>query len=136
MVTAPAQPPIATLPEAEKAVPALLNLYPALVLLSAFLLFQTELILAKYILPWFGGAPAAWNACMLFFQLVLFAGYAYSHWIARHHSRQRQGRIHLLLLALALAALFVSLLWWGSPLTPDVRWKWRLADRPVTHILL
>ena len=122
--------------ESEKSTPAPLNLYPALVLISAFLLFQTELILAKYILPWFGGAPAAWNACMLFFQMVLFAGYGYSDWVTRYQSRQRQSRLHLLLLAIASAALVVSLVWWGSPLTPDVRWKWRLTDSPVTHILV
>src|ERR1700740_1417488 len=37
-------------------------------LLGAFLLFQMELIVAKQILPWFGGSPAVWTTCMLFFQ--------------------------------------------------------------------
>ena len=41
---------------------------------SAFLLFQVQPLIARYILPWFGGAPSVWSTCMLFFQLVLLAG--------------------------------------------------------------
>jgi hypothetical protein len=44
---------------------------------GAFLLFQVQLILGKYILPWFGGTPAVWTTCMLFFQLLLLGGYLY-----------------------------------------------------------
>src|ERR1700687_2089497 len=122
MNTVTAQPGSLISPQVKEHLPmaSLINFYPVLVLVSAFLLFQTELILAKYILPWFGGAPAAWNTCMLFFQLVLLAGYGYSDWIARHHSRQRQGRLHLLLLALALGPLFGRLLGGGAPLPPHV----------------
>ena len=47
--------------------------------LSAFLLFQVQPIIGKFILPWFGGSPAVWTTCMLFFQCLLFAGYAYAH---------------------------------------------------------
>jgi hypothetical protein len=49
------------------------------VFLSAFLLFWTQLILGKFLLPWFGGTPAVWTACMLFFQVLLLAGYLYAH---------------------------------------------------------
>ena len=48
----------------------------AAIFLGAFLLFQVQLIIAKAILPWFGGAPAVWTTCMLFFQTLLLAGYA------------------------------------------------------------
>jgi len=54
-------------------------LFAATIFISAFLLFQVEPILAKYILPWFGGAPAVWTTCLLFFQILLLGGYAYAH---------------------------------------------------------
>ena len=49
------------------------------IFVSAFLLFQVQPIISKMILPWFGGSPAVWSTCMLFFQMVLLAGYAYAH---------------------------------------------------------
>jgi len=56
-------------------------LYALTIFLSAFLLFQVQPIIAKIILPWFGGSPAVWTTCMLFFQSVLFLGYVYAHWL-------------------------------------------------------
>ena len=53
--------------------------FAATILLSAFLLFQVQPLISKFILPWFGGCPAVWTTCMLFFQVVLFAGYSYAH---------------------------------------------------------
>src|SRR5512140_3042896 len=58
-------------------------LHAATVFLSAFLLFLVQPVLAKQILPWFGGAAIVWTTCMVFFQLVLLLGYAYAHAIAR-----------------------------------------------------
>jgi len=52
--------------------------YAAVSLLSAFLLFLVQPLIAKAILPWFGGAPSVWTICLLFFQSALLAGYAYS----------------------------------------------------------
>lgn len=49
------------------------------VFLSAFLLFQVQPLLSKFILPWFGGSPAVWTTAMLFFQSALFAGYVCVH---------------------------------------------------------
>ena len=49
-------------------------LYALTIFLSAFLLFQVQPIIAKMVLPWFGGSSAVWTTCMLFFQLVLLAG--------------------------------------------------------------
>ena len=46
---------------------------------GAFLLFQVQPLIAKYILPWFGGGPTAWSTCMVFFQVLLLAGYGYAH---------------------------------------------------------
>ncbi len=53
--------------------------FAATIFVSAFLLFQVQPLVSKYILPWFGGSPAVWTTCMLFFQTLLFGGYAYAH---------------------------------------------------------
>jgi len=111
------------------------NLFPATVLLSALLLFQTELIMAKYILPWFGGTPAVWNTCMLFYQTVLLAGYAYSHWLCTRFDGREQTRIHMGTVAVALVILAITIVLWGSPLTPSAHWKYVLSGNPVLHIL-
>jgi len=88
-------------------------LYAFTILLSAFLLFQVQPIIAKMILPWFGGSAAVWTLCMLFFQLLLVAGYLYSHWVVRLSARA-QSIVHIALLALGVAAL---------PILPDAGWK-------------
>ncbi len=54
-------------------------LFALTIFLSAFLLFQLQPMMGKYILPWFGGAPAVWTTCMLFFQALLVVGYGYAH---------------------------------------------------------
>ena len=82
---------------------------PAFILaifLSAFLLFQVQPIIARYILPWYGGSPAVWTTCMLFFQVGLLLGYTYAHLlVSRFRDRPRwQAGIHLGLLALSLSA--------------------------------
>src|SRR5512134_1514055 len=89
-------------------------LYAVTILLSAFLLFQVQPIIAKMILPWFGGSAAVWTTCMLFFQLLLVAGYAYSHWSIRALAPRTQTLVHLVLLAAGIAAL---------PILPDAAWK-------------
>lgn len=53
-------------------------LFAVTIFTSAFLLFQVQPLLAKFILPWFGGTPAVWTMCMLVFQMLLFGGYAYA----------------------------------------------------------
>ena len=89
-------------------------LYAVTILLSAFLLFQVQPIIAKMILPWFGGSAAVWTTCMLFFQLLLVGGYAYSHWSIRALRPRTQTLVHLALLAAGIAAL---------PILPDASWK-------------
>ena len=89
-------------------------LYAVTILLSAFLLFQVQPIIAKMILPWFGGSAAVWTTCMLFFQLLLVAGYVYSHWLIRALRSRGQAVLHIALLAAAVAAL---------PILPDASWK-------------
>ena len=65
-------------------------LHAATIFLSAFLLFLVQPILAKQILPWFGGAAIVWTMCMVFFQFVLLLGYAYAHWLASRPNPRRQ----------------------------------------------
>jgi len=94
---------------------------------SAFLLFQVQPLIGKFILPWFGGSPAVWTTCMLFFQVVLFLGYAYAHATCRWLSPRGQMRLHLVLLGLALLSL---------PIAPDVSWKPSDSEQPAWRILL
>jgi hypothetical protein len=89
-------------------------LYGLTILLSAFLLFQVQPIIARMILPWFGGSAAVWTTCMLFFQLLLVVGYLYAHWSTRVLSSRGQAWLHIVLLAAGVIAL---------PIVPDVSWK-------------
>ena len=64
--------------------------YAATIFLSAFLLFQVQPLIAKFILPWFGGSAAVWSAALLFFQLMLLAGYLYAHCLIRYLKAKQQ----------------------------------------------
>jgi SAM-dependent methyltransferase len=108
---------------AKKPVPS--ALFAATILLSAFLLFQVQPLIAKLILPWFGGSAAVWTSCMLFFQIALLGGYGYAHWLNGQTGR-RQTIIHLVLLAVSLASL---------PILPSVWWKPQGSDDPLLRIL-
>ena len=71
-------------------------LYAATIFVSAFLLFLVQPIVAKQILPWFGGSAAVWTTCVFFFQFLLLAGYAYAHAIVRWLPPRPQLIVHLL----------------------------------------
>lgn len=79
--------------------------YAVTIVLSAFLLFMVQPIIAKQILPWFGGGAAVWTTCMVFFQSSLLAGYAYSDALTRRVTLRRQVVIHVALLVVSVAAL-------------------------------
>ena len=100
-------------------------LHAATIFVSAFLLFLIQPVLAKQILPWFGGAAIVWTTCIVFFQLVLLLGYAYAHGLARLKPRTQMA-IHMVLLAASLAFL---------PIVPDAAWKPTGGENPVTGIL-
>ena len=102
-------------------------LHAATIFLSAFLLFLVQPILAKQILPWFGGAAIVWTLCMVFFQFVLLLGYAYAHWLSSRVDDRMRSWIHIGLLAASLAFL---------PIVPDAGWKPAGDDNPVARILL
>jgi len=85
----------------------LLIRYGAAILLGAFLLFQVEPLLAQALLPRFGGASSVWAACLVVFQILLLAGYAYAHWISRWNPR-RQAIVHAILLLISLSFLPIT----------------------------
>ncbi len=80
-------------------------IYAFTILVSAFLLFQVEPVIAKIILPWFGGSAAVWTACLLFFQVALLAGYLYAHALIRYLKPRAQAALHLGLLGLSALTL-------------------------------
>ena len=80
-------------------------LFGAAVFLNALLLFLVEPMFAKLLLPLFGGSPAVWTTCMLFFQSALLAAYGYSHWLAKLRDAGRQTLIHIVLITLAMLTL-------------------------------
>lgn len=103
-------------------------LFAITVFLGAFLLFQVQPLLGRYILPWFGGGPSVWTSCMLFFQALLLGGYAYAHGIASRLSPRNQGRLHIAVLGLSLLAL---------PIDPDAEvWSGTVFEDPTETILL
>ena len=101
-------------------------LYATAIFLGAFLLFLVQPIIAKQILPWFGGSAAVWATCMVFFQMVLLVGYAYADFTTRRLTPKRQAILHVTLLVLSLLVL---------PITPDVAWKPQGEENPSWRIL-
>jgi hypothetical protein len=96
------------------------------VFVGAFLLFQVQPLVGKYILPWFGGSPAVWTVCMLFFQVMLLIGYAYAHASATCLTPPMQAGVHIVLLAAAVLLL---------PIVPGDRWIPTDANDPTLRIL-
>ena len=85
-------------------------------------------MMGRYVLPWFGGGPAVWTNCMLFFQVMLLAGYAYAHWLGSARNPKLQSRVHIALLAVSLVFL---------PIAPRADlWKPASSDDPSGRILL
>ncbi|RKY06472.1 MAG: hypothetical protein DRP66_08720, partial [Planctomycetota bacterium] len=105
----------------------MMAVFAATVFVGAFLLFQVQPLIGKFILPWFGGSPEVWTTCMLFFQVLLLAGYAYAHLIVTYLPRPLQATIHIVLLVAAVALL---------PILPAATWKPDGAGNPIIHILL
>ncbi len=100
--------------------------YAGTIFLSAFLLFLVQPIIAKQILPWFGGAATVWTTCLVFFQSVLLTGYAYADATTRLGAR-RQTLLHIALLVASLASL---------PILAGEGWKPSGNEEPIARILL
>ena len=102
-------------------------LYALTIFLSAFLLFAVQPIIAKIILPWFGGSSAVWSTCMLFFQAMLLLGYLYAHWLHSKLQARKQAFLHIGALVLAAVTL---------PIIPNPAWKVATSTQPSLRILL
>ncbi len=68
------------------------------IFVGSFLLFLIQPMVGKILLPGFGGVPAVWTTCMLFFQAALLAGYLYAEKSIGLLGFRRQSKLHLLLL--------------------------------------
>ncbi len=101
-------------------------LFATTVFLSAFLLFQIQPIVAKMILPWFGGSSSVWSVCIVFFQTALLAGYAYVHLLHKTLKPHRQALLHGVLLLISLALL---------PVAANPEWKAAAIDTPTLAVL-
>lgn len=106
--------------------PGIQLLFAGTIFSSAFLLFLVQPLIAKQILPWFGGSAAVWSICMVFFQVVLLAGYAYADWVTRHLRMRAQAVLHVALLLASLALL---------PIVVSAQWKPTGTEDPAWRIL-
>jgi len=101
-------------------------LVPLTIFLGAFLLFGVEPLIAKMILPWFGGSAEVWIVSLLFFQTALLAGYLYAHLLTTRLGAAWQWRVHFALLAVSLLFL---------PIIPSEGWKPEGGEEPLPFIL-
>src|SRR4051812_44418969 len=101
-------------------------LYALTIFSSAFLLFLVQPIMAKQILPWFGGSAAVWTTCLVFFQFLLLFGYAYADWTTRYVKTRQQAILHIVLLLVSLVSL---------PIVADASWKPGGQEEPGLRIL-
>jgi hypothetical protein len=101
-------------------------LYAATILVSSFLLFLVQPIIAKQILPWFGGSAAVWTTCLVFFQVALLGGYAYSDASNRMLKHKTQSTMHIVLLLVSLVSL---------PIIASTGWKPVGNEDPLWRIL-
>jgi len=101
-------------------------IYALTIFTSAFLLFLVQPIMAKQILPWFGGSAAVWTTCLMFFQLVLLFGYAYADWTIRFLKPRPQVILHTALLLISLVSL---------PIIAGTGWKPEGDEDPTWLIL-
>ncbi|GJG86421.1 hypothetical protein tb265_16020 [Gemmatimonadetes bacterium T265] len=125
VVTAPAA--TAHPATAHAATRAVLCVFVAATFANAALLFLVEPLFSKLVLPVLGGSSAVWTTCMLFYQGVLLAGYAYAHLGARWLGPRRHGALHLALVAASCAALPVALARGWSPPAAGTPVLWLLG---------
>src|SRR5512137_2069363 len=105
-------------------------LYVLSIFVSAFLLFQVQPMISRYILPYFGGTPAVWSTVQLFFQIFLTGGYAYAFWLVKRISTKKQVYLHISILVISLALVIILSFLWPSPVTPGASWKPQSVNTP------
>ena len=101
-------------------------IYAVTIFASAFLLFLVQPVMAKQILPWFGGTATVWTTCLVFFQTTLLLGYAYADWTVRKLAPRTAVRLHVALLVASVIAL---------PIIPGAFWKPLGTENPSWLIL-
>jgi hypothetical protein len=101
-------------------------LYASTIFFSSALLFLLQPIMAKAILPQFGGSAGVWTTCMLFFQVVLLLGYLYANCLIRYLRVRTQIALHAVVLLASVAIL---------PVKASVTGKLAGAENPVLSIL-
>lgn len=101
---------------------------------SAFLLFEVQPMISRYILPFFGGTPAVWSTVQLFFQVFLTGGYAYAYWLISRISAKKQAWVHISMLVMSLSLVVALGFLWPSPVTPGASWKPTGVDTPILDI--
>ena len=114
---------------------SLIAVFGVTIFLGAFLLFQVQLLIGKYLLPWYGGVATVWTLCMLSFQLLLLAGYAYSHLLVQQLPHRLQRPLHLTVAIAALVVVGVSAFGWYAPLLPDGSFKPGADADPTWHVV-
>jgi hypothetical protein len=107
--------------------PRVMIVYAVAVTLGACLLFLVQPLIAKIILPWFGGTSAVWSAALVFFQMCVLVGYSYAHWLCRSVQPRMQGVIHAALLVVGCALM---------PILPSTEWRPGEGGDPTIQILL
>jgi hypothetical protein len=113
-----------------------MRIYALTIFVGAFLLFQIEPMIAKYLLPWFGGTAMVWTTCLLFFQTLLLAGYTYAHLIGTKLAPRHQFIIHIGLIGICVTAMLALALLSNSPVMPGASWKSVHPAFPVLRLLL
>lgn len=83
----------------------LLIVFTVSMFISATLLFLVEPMIAKMLLPLLGGTPAVWNTCLVFFQVMLLAGYSYAHMTMKWLNRKTQIVVHVVLVLIPLVVV-------------------------------
>lgn len=107
--------------------PGFATLIAVTIFLGAFLLFQVQPLVGRFLLPWFGGSPEVWTTCMLFFQLFLLASYGWAHLCIRFLTPRQQSLAQIGLLVIAAVTLSV---------VPADSLKPSPTDNPILKILL
>src|SRR4051812_30347691 len=80
-------------------------LFASAMFASGLLLFMVEPMVARMVLPILGGVPMVWNGCVVFFQIVMLAGYGYAFGASRWLTLKQHVIVHAAILAMPLAVI-------------------------------
>jgi hypothetical protein len=103
---------------------------------SATMLFTIEPMVGKMMLPLLGGTPAVWNTCMVFFQAILLAGYAYAHASTKWLGPRRQAFLHLGVLVLPFLSFLLNAALASGMLSPNQNLILGQESHPISALLI